>query len=236
MNEAKTNENLISFWNEAYAMSEEEKNEAMKSDPEGWKTEVPSEKLFDAANSLGSCKKVLDYGCGDAWASVIVAKAGCPDVTAVDVAKNTAEVAALSVKLYGVENQVSTACVPTDYLHTVEDKTFDGIFCSNVLDVLPPKTTEDIIEQMDRIAVDGAKVVIGMNYYISREDAAKMGEELDEEGLMFVNGVLRLVPRTDEEWSEIFSKFFTVDKIEHFAWPGETREARRIFYMTKNNN
>lgn len=233
MNEVTTNENLISFWNSAYEMSDEEKKEALKVDPESWKTDVTSQKLFDAANSLSSCKKVLDYGCGDAWGSVIAAKGGCPDITAVDVAKNIAEAAALSVKVYGVENQVKTACVPTDYLHTVEENTFDGIFCSNVLDVLPPKTTDDIIEQMARVAMDGAKVVIGMNYHISREDAAKMGEELDEEGLMYVNGVLRLVPRTDEEWSDIFSKFFTVDKIEHFAWPGETKERRRIFYLIK---
>ncbi len=138
-----------------------------------------------------------------------------------------------SVKVYGVENQVRTACVPTDYLHTVEDNTFDGIFCSNVLDVVPPKTAEDILEQMARVSADGAKAVIGMNYYISREDAAKMGDGLDEDGLLFVDGVLRMVPRTDEEWTDIFSKFFTVDKIEYFAWPGESRETRRIFFLTK---
>ena len=233
MNEVKTNENLISFWNSVFEMSDEQKQEAQQTDPESWKTDVPSQKLFDAANSLSSCKKVLDYGCGDAWASVIVAKGGCQDVTAVDVASNIADAAALSVKVYGVENRVSTACVPTDYLHSVEDSTFDGIFCSNVLDVVPPKTSEDIIEQMARVATDGAKAVIGMNYYISREDAAKMGDELDEDGLMFVNGVLRMVPRTDEEWTDIFSRFFTVDKIDYFAWPGESRESRRIFYLTK---
>ena len=233
MNEARENENLISFWNQAYMMSDEEKQEAMKSDPEDWKTDVPAKKLYDAACTLGSCKKVLDYGCGQAWASVIIAKTGCQDVTAVDVSENTAAAAALAVKVYGVEDQVKTACVPTDYLHTVEEKTFDGIFCSNVIDVVPPKTAEDIIQEMARISTDDASIVIGMNNYVSRENAAKGGVEIDEDGLLHVNGILRMVPRTDEEWTEIFSKFFTVEKLDHFAWPGEPEETRRLFFLKK---
>lgn len=233
MNEVKENENLISFWDSVYTMSDEDKEEALKGDPDGWKNDAPCEKLYNAASTLGRCKKMLDYGCGDAWGSVIAAKNGCPDVTAVDVSEHIAEVAGLSVKLYGVEEQVKTACVSTDYLHTVPDETFDGIFCSNVLDVVPPKTAKDIVEQMARITTEGAEVVIGMNYYISREDAAGKGMEIDENGLMHVDGVLRLVPKTDEEWTEIFSKYFTVKKLDYFAWPGEPNERRRLFFLIK---
>ena len=128
---------------------------------------------------------------------------------------------------------MKAACVSTDYLHTVEDCTFDGIFCSNVIDVLPPKTAEDIIQEMARVSTDDASIVIGMNNYVSREKAEKAGLEIDEDGLMHVDGVLRMVPRTDEEWTEIFSKFFTVEKLDHFAWPGEPEETRRLFFLKK---
>ena len=59
------------------------KQEIQQIDPESWKTDVPAQKLFDAANCLSRCRKVLDYGCGDAWGSIIIAKGGCQDVTAV---------------------------------------------------------------------------------------------------------------------------------------------------------
>ena len=57
MNEVKTNENLISFWNSVFEMSDEQKQEAQQTDPESWKTDLPSQKLFDAANSLISKNK-----------------------------------------------------------------------------------------------------------------------------------------------------------------------------------
>jgi len=48
-----------------------------------------------------------------------------------------------------------------------------------------------------------------------------------------VDGVLRLVSRTDEEWAAIFSPYYTVERLEHFAWPGEAKETRRLFCLRK---
>ncbi|MBQ6721616.1 MAG: 50S ribosomal protein L11 methyltransferase, partial [Clostridia bacterium] len=81
----RDNQKLIEFWNQAFALSEEQKTEIMNLQ-EDWKELAPSEKLFQAACSLGQRKKVLDFGCGTAWAAIIAAKSGCTDVTAADAA------------------------------------------------------------------------------------------------------------------------------------------------------
>ena len=199
---SKDNKTLIEFWNSAYNISEDEMEECRK-DPESWKGLVPSEKLFHAAETLGSRKKILDYGCGMGWAGIVAAKSGCPDVTAVDVSETGVRSAEEFAKLYSVQDLVHTSLVSPDWLSTVPDGTYDGLFCSNVLDVVPSVTAEVIIREAARVVIDDASVIIGLNYYMFPEKA------------------------------EIFSPYFTVEKLDHFAWPGETEETRRLFFLSK---
>lgn len=234
MNEANENKTLVEFWSKVLTLTEEERQDDQVEEDD-WKHIAASTKLFDAAASLGSCRKVLDYGCGSAWASIIAAKSGCHDITAVDVAKGAAERAAFTIKAFGLEKDVAVSCVAPDYLQTVPDKTFDGVICSNVIDVVPPQTAEEILEGIARIATDDAGIIIGMNYYVTEEMQAKRGEQLVEGIFDYVDGVLRMVSRSDEEWTGIFSKYFTVEKLDHFAWEqyGETEERRRLFFLKK---
>ena len=227
---SKDNKTLIEFWNNAYNISEEEMEECRK-DPDSLKGLVPSEKLFHAAETLGSRKKVLDYGCGMGWAGIVAAKSGCPDVTAVDVSETGVRSAEEFAKLYGVQDAVHVSLVSPDWLSTIPDGTYDGLFCSNVLDVVPSVTAEEIIREAARVVTDDASVVIGLNYYMSPEKAAERGIELVVGNCVYMNGVLRLVSHSDEEWTELFSPYFTVEKLDHFAWPGETEETRRLFFL-----
>ena len=227
------NRKLIEFWNSAFAMSEEDKAEERERGQDGWKDMAPSEKLFNAACSLASKKKVLDYGCGSAWAGIAAAKSGCPDVTVVDVSAGAAEMAGFYADLYGTADSMHISCVAPDWLSSVPDGTFDGIICSNVIDVVPPETAGYIIKEFSRIAAVDAVVVIGMNYYMSLEKAVERGTELVDGNMVYVDGVLRLVSRPDEEWAEVFSEFFSVKKLDHFAWPGEEKETRRLFVLEK---
>lgn len=230
---AKDNEKLIAFWNRAMALSEEEKARTEAPEPDAWKEIAPSEKLFLAAVSLGRRKKVLDYGCGSGWAGIIAAKSGCPDVTAADPAPGAAESTAFYAEQFGVSDRVHTLCIPPDWLKHVPDGRFDGFICSNVLDVVPPETAEEILQEAARVVTRDAAVIIGLNYYLSPEAAAEKGLELTDGTRLYVDGVLRLVSRTDEEWEKIFSPWFAAEKLEHFAWPGEAAERRRLFYLKR---
>ena len=227
------NKALIEFWDRALALPEGETYDEQSNDPDEWKELAPSEKLFEAASSLGNKKKVLDYGCGNAWAGIIAAKCGCPEVTAVDVSAGPVQTAGYYAKYFGVADRVSTQCVDPDWLKNVPDKTYDGFICSNVLDVIPSETAEEIIRESSRIVTEDATVMIGMNYYMSPEACAARGIELVEGNKLYVDGVLRLVSCSDDEWRSIFAPYFTVERLEYFAWPGEQTESRRLFYLRR---
>ena len=227
------NQSLIEFWDQAIAISDEEKEAVSELGADDWKEMAPSEKLCEAAVSLGKRKKVLDYGCGNAWAGIIASKSGCGDVTAVDVSNGPVESARFYADKFGAGNGFKASCVGTDWLGSVNDKTYDGIICSNVLDVIPTETAKEIIRDFARIATDDASVIIGMNFYLTPEECAAKGMELVDGNKLYMNGVLRLVFHSDDEWTQIFSSEFDVERLDHFAWTGEEKEKRRLFFLRK---
>ena len=230
------NQTLIAFWDKAFALSEEDQKQMFEGDGSDWKEIAPSEKLFQAACSLGIKKKVLDYGCGSAWAAIIAAKSGCADLTAVDVAPGAVRAAQHYATRYGVADRVHAVCSDSNWLQSVPDGTFDGLICSNVLDVVPPETAEEILRDLARVATRDGTVIVGLNYHLSPEAAAARNMDLADGNRLYIDGVLRLVSRTDEEWARIFSPWYAVETLEHFAWPGEAKETRRLFWLRKRED
>ncbi len=228
----RDNRNLIGFWNQAFTLSDEQKQQILNTE-EDRKELAPSEKLFLAAQSLGRRKKVLDFGCGTAWAAIIAAKGGCPDVTAADAAPAAIQAARLYAARYDAANRIRFECADAGWLQSVPSETYDGIFSSNVLDVIPPETAEEIIRETARILKRDGSLIVGLNYYLSPEAAAARGMELTDGIRLYMDGILRLISRTDKEWAEFFSPWFTVEKLTHFAWPGEKAETRRLFLLKK---
>ncbi|MBO4677219.1 MAG: class I SAM-dependent methyltransferase [Oscillospiraceae bacterium] len=233
---AREEEILIDFWSKALAPSPEDQAAETLPGLGDWKELAPAEKLFRAAASLGQRKKVLDYGCGSAWAGIIAAKSGCPDVTAVDPASGAAEAARVHAALFGAEDRLKAVSIPKDWLSAVPDGTYDGFFCSNVLDVIPPERAETILRESARICTRDAAVIIGLNFHLTPEAAAQRSMELKDGNRLYVDGVLRLVSRSDEEWADLFSPWYTVERLEHFAWPGEKTETRRLFTLRKRED
>lgn len=223
------------FWNTAFTMDETEKKDAETAvDKEnGWKEMAPSEKLCTAVSSLGSRRKVLDYGCGRGWAAIIAAKGGCMDVTGVELAENAVNSAEFYAKLYEVDDRVTFHHISEEWISQVAPESFDGIVCSNVLDVVPGEVAEGIIENLARIAEKDAAVVIGLNYYMEPKANPERNMTVKNGNHVYLNSILRLVCRTDEDWTELFSRYFKVERLEHFAWPGEETERRRLFCLRK---
>lgn len=225
------------FWNTAFAMDNAKKDEESSAhSDDDWKDLAPSQKLFEAVCSLGDRKKILDYGCGRGWASIIAAKSGCPDVTGVELAENAVDSARFEAKLFGVDDRVAVHHVSEEWITQAPSDSYDGIICSNVLDVIPEEVAENIIAHLHRVAQEGAGVVIGMNYYMEPKDNPERKMMVKNRNHIYLNGILRLVCRTDKEWTETFERYFAVEKLEHFAWSGEETERRRLFYLRKKSN
>ena len=111
---SQDNRNLIAFWDKAYILSDEAREQLRQVGPDDWKELAPSEKLYQAAASLGGRKKVLDYGCGDAWGGIIAARSGCLDVTAVDVAAGAVETARIYAQVFGAEENMHLFSIAPD--------------------------------------------------------------------------------------------------------------------------
>ena len=222
----------VDFWNRVYELpegGEEEETEGAEAD---WKALAPSEKQLLAITELTECRQLLDYGCGQGWGSVIAACAGCPSVTAVDVAENGARCAALYAGQYGVADRVRSMRIPENWLESVEPGSYDGFFCSNVLDVVPTEVAESILAGAARVLRPGSKLVISLNYYMEpKADPARKISVRDS--CIFIDGVLRLNSLTDGEWRRMLEKYFRVNSLTYYAWPGEQAERRRLFRLTR---
>ena len=224
-------ETLLAFWNNAFSLTPEEKAQFAEAPEELRQSLIPSEKLLAAARELSERSSVLDYGCGDGWAGIAIAESGCPKVTCADPAPNAVEAAAFLAALFHVEDRVRAVCIDDAWLSRLPDHCFDGLFCSNVLDVVPPELAEAILENIARVVTRDAAVVIGLNYYLPPERAAEKGLECRNGNCYYVDGILRLVSRTDADWRELFERYFSVERLEYFAWPGEPAETRRLFRL-----
>jgi 2-polyprenyl-3-methyl-5-hydroxy-6-metoxy-1,4-benzoquinol methylase len=215
-----TYSDALKFWDAAFEMNDEEKEQIIKEidAQNSWKELASSEKLRDVMlEHLSGCKKVLDYGCGEGWAGITLSKAGCKDVTCVDVVENAIKLANFLSTAYGVTGTFKAECVSTDWISKEGENSYDGIFCSNVIDVLPADVAEGIIKNIARIAAKDAKIIISMNYYMEPVGQPDKNLEVKNGNEIYLNGILRVVTRTDEEWTTILGDYFEVEKIEYFA-------------------
>lgn len=47
-----------------------------------------------------------------------------------------------------------------------------------------------------------------------------------------MDGILRLMNKSDDEWKEIFEQYFNFEKLDYYHWDGEPETVkRRIFYL-----
>ena len=162
-----------------------------------------------------------------------MACSGCNDITSVDVSKNAIKMLNVYKKLFNVEKNINAINIDDQWLKGEDSDKYDAVICSNVIDVLPFSISKEIIKEIYRITKANSTIIFSMNYYLDEEMRAKKGSDINEEGELFVDGILRLLNKSDEEWTNIFTKYFKLIKLEHFAWLDEKEERRRLFYLKK---
>lgn len=227
------NKDLIHFWNKNMNISIEDKKEYDNSLEKSIDDIIPSKKLYDEVITLSSCKKVLDYGCGTGWASLSLASHSNCFITSVDLGENIIDSLLFYKNAYGIKGNIHAFKIDASWLSNLEDNTYDGIICSNVLDVIPLETALDIIKNFSRILSKNGKLIIGLNYYLPKEKAKEFQMDFRLDRYLFQDGILRLSSLSDEEWKNIFLKYFKIEKLDHFSWPGEEKETRRLFVLRR---
>lgn len=231
MNEelSKVYDESIDFWNKAQVFSEDDFAGPIDQDKD-WR-EIGSAGMFKLITaSTAGWKNVLDYGCGTGWLDVILAKTGVTGIKSVDVAKNAVESAKLYAEVFECADKVDHEAVDVEWLGHVDKDTFDYAVCCNVLDVVPTEVSEGIIKNLALSCKKGGKVLISLNPFFTDEMLSRGGMEY-RKPYVFVNGILRVNNHTDEEWKEMFSPFFEVEKLDYFKWDVEAEEHRRFFTL-----
>ena len=226
--------NLVEFWNNSLKLDEDSKLEfkASVNIDTDYKSLAPSIKQFELLEGFKVCKNVLDYGCGSGWASIIMAKSGAKQIDAVDVACNSKDMVNLYSDAFNVGDIINAHTIDEKWLSAQDDNKYDGFFCSNVIDVIPLDLAKDIVKQSARVTTKEAKVVYSLNYYIDPKLMAQRGFSVDGP-LVYIDGILRLNCLTDEEWSNIFRKYYKDVKLIYYSWPNEEKETRRLFILSK---
>lgn len=237
-------ETSIEYWDRSHAVSEEILAQ-IRWDIVADEFELlsPSYKQRDALRWLSKSPtptKLLDFGCGFGWGSIILACYGVKNIIAVDAAPNMVTYAQAFVDGYKVDKNIHLLAVNKDWLSTQEDESYDGFFTSNVLDTIPDPMCEYVLKHVHRILKKGSKAVVSLNFYTSVEDEmkasreipAERNKEIKEKKYVYINEVLRMVNHNDEYWTKLLSKYFKVVKLEHYGWEGE-QERRRLFTLIK---
>ena len=148
MNEAtiKEFEKLSAYWNEALAFEGRPLANGYVEDD--WWRICPSSKLIEAIKRLKGSNKVLDYGAGSGWASIAAVKCGVNNILAVDTAENSAKMVGYYAKAFGVDKEITPQLIDSEWLIKEDDESYDGIICSNVLDVIPLEMMEESLANL----------------------------------------------------------------------------------------
>ena len=148
------------------------------------------------------------------------------------MAEKAVELTKVYAQAFGADS-VKAEAINENWLKEQPAESFDALLCSNVIDVVPLEIAEEIIENAARVLKPGGKAVFGLNFYMSPEQAREKGLTIENDRYLYSDGILRLSLVSDEEWTEKLKKYFTVEKLDHFAWPGESSDGRRLFILSK---
>lgn len=209
MNIDEINLKLINFWDNHF-----EKLEAEAINKEDLTISNP---LDEALKLLGdTCENVLDFGCGSGYGLFLSALSG-QKLTyglGIDTSKNAIRFCQETSEKSNLKH-LDFIASDDAYLDKLEPGSFDGIICSNVLDVVPYQTSEGIIRRLDRLLKPGGFFLLKINFYLTEEMIKRINMEALDHRSYAINGILRGVNLTTEEWIDRF-KAYDVLKIDAY--------------------
>lgn len=203
------NEKLIRFWNTFF-----EKTEPM----EITKDDLPiNQDINRLLKYVGDHSlTVVDIGCGWGYGLITAKLLGDkmqkgigidPSEQAIDILQKTCT----KSKINGLEGIVGTH----SELERFYPSEFDGVICSNVLDVVPYETSLDIISQIKRVLKPGGLCLLKFNFYLTDEIIQRIKMEKIDTNTYTINGVIRGLNYTTDTWINRFNDFEVIELAEY---------------------
>jgi len=226
MDVRKTNRDLIAFWDKNFEKLTPEKVEI---------TDIPEDVLSGYFKQLGNqCENILDVGMGSGYGVFTAALAGTKvkNIIGIDPSENAVKYVNGVVNLSGLHN---IECFLGDHslLSDWRAESFDGIICSNVLDVVPSETSDKIASEIVRLLKPGGLFLLKLNFYLTDELIKKLNMVEIEENGYSINGIMRGLNRTIEEWKNIFDGFSVLEESEYERIPNGPKDRIVLFRKGK---
>lgn len=208
MERNKENETLIAFWDDWFKKLTPEKID---------KTQVKAENDLDLyLKELGDVsERVLDLGTGAGYGLLTTKLLGQkvayalgidPSANAINYLKELCH----QSEIDGIDLRQGDHQILKDF----EDESFDGIVCSNTLDVVPLETSNAMIEEITRLLKPGGLFVMKLNFYLTEALIERIKMEEVAPNTYALNGVIRGLNFTTDEWIAKFEGFDLVKQSE----------------------
>lgn len=194
-------ENSIQFWNQVF-----KDDQPVQMNIADLKIE---NKLHEYLKRVGdSSHQVLDVGCGRGTClmecmcfgeKIRIGVGFDASSHAIDFAKQTADLSGIKGLSFYADDE--------SFLKKLESDSFDGMICSNFLDVIPKDLSSHIIDEMKRILKPQGLLLLKFNFLLNDELINKLKMELIAENTYQMNGVIRAYNLTTEAWIKRFDGF-----------------------------
>ena len=177
-----------------------------------------------------SCDTVLDVGCG---LGTCLMSSYClgeqmnkgvgfdSSEHAIYFAQETSKLSGFDVLTYVAQDE--------SFLGTLDSESFDGVICSNFLDVIPEALSMSIIREMSRVLKPNGLLLIKLNFYLDETLIKRLNMEKIEENTFAMNGVLRAFNLSTEEWTERFNDFELIEQNEFQRAPNLPKDRLLLF-------
>lgn len=202
------NNKIIEFWNSQF--SKVEKYVFKQSD---FVCESSLDKMLKFIGD--NCSSVLDFGCGLGFCLFEAKAFGSKMEKGLGI---DSSIEAINYCNAAKKNFPTLEFIQDDgsNLKNIKENQFDGIVCSNVLDVIPEDVSTPIINEFIRILPEKGYLLLKVNFYLTEELAVKCNLENKHDNYYYHNDILRGVNLTKEEWENKFKPLKLV-KFDYFV-------------------
>lgn len=178
-------------------------------------------------------ENVLDIGCGLGTCLIGSACLGKKIKKGVgfDTSKHAIKVANKTIEQSHIKG-LSFHVADESFLETLKDNSFDGIICSNFLDVVTKDISDKIINEIKRILKPSGLLLLKLNFLLDEKLIKKLNMEMIEENTYQMNGVIRSYNLTTDAWIQRFSGF-KVLKVDGYQRAEGMPEDRVILFSKK---
>jgi SAM-dependent methyltransferase len=200
----KLKEDSIQFWNQYF-----KDQKPLKINIDDIKVENQFDEYLKKIGDL--CHNVLDIGCGMGTSLMGSMCLGSKIKKGIgfDSSKNAIDFANETVRISNIKG-LTYYTADESFMAKLDNESFDGMICSNFLDVIPKDLSEKIILEIKRILKKNGYLLLKLNFFLDEQQIERLKMVNIEENTYQMNGIIRAYNLSTNGWLDRFNGFDVV--------------------------